>query len=580
VIAVSAGGSFSLALKSDGTVVAWGNSGPQLNVPAGLSGVIAISAGYNHGLALKSDGTVVAWGDNYYGQLNVPAGLSGVTAIAAASYHNLALKNDGTVVGWGNNDYGQLDIPAGLTNVVAIAASGLHNLALKSDGNIVPWGTNGYGQSNIPAALSGVTVAIADGYLHSLALKSDGTVVAWGTNSNGALNVPAGLSGVTAISATDSMSNLALKSDGTIVGWGFNCCGQLNIPPGLSDVLAISAAFYHSLAIYTPPPDNTPPTTSASTTPPSPNVNGWFKQNVTVNLSATDNSGGSGVKSITYSVNGGTASTVNATSTSVNVTAEGTNTLNYYATDNAGNVESTAILTIRLDKTAPTVTATPDRAPNNYGWYKSPVTFSFSGSDGNGSGVTSCDANKTYSGPDSVNGSVAGTCTDAAGNVGSKSASIKYDATNPSVGYAGNNGSYTLDQTVSITCNATDNLSGIDSSTCVNITGPAYSFNLGTNTGSASATDKAGNTGSGSTAFTVSVTFDSLCTLSTNFSKNPGVTSGLCDKLASAKAAAVSGDTRSKNNILNAYRNQLSAQSGKALTEQQAAILANLSHAL
>ena len=32
-------------------------------VPPGLSGVTAIAAGY-HNLALKNDGTVVAWGDN------------------------------------------------------------------------------------------------------------------------------------------------------------------------------------------------------------------------------------------------------------------------------------------------------------------------------------------------------------------------------------------------------------------------------------------------------------------------------------------------------------------------------------
>ncbi len=53
------------------------------NIPAGLSGVTAIPAGYVHSLALKSDGTVVGWGDNSAGQLNIPAGLSGVTAISA-----------------------------------------------------------------------------------------------------------------------------------------------------------------------------------------------------------------------------------------------------------------------------------------------------------------------------------------------------------------------------------------------------------------------------------------------------------------------------------------------------------------
>jgi hypothetical protein len=51
--------------------------------------VTAIAAGTNHSLALKSDGTVVAWGDNDSGQATVPAGLSGVVAIAAGYEHSL-----------------------------------------------------------------------------------------------------------------------------------------------------------------------------------------------------------------------------------------------------------------------------------------------------------------------------------------------------------------------------------------------------------------------------------------------------------------------------------------------------------
>ena len=57
----------------------------------GLSGVTAIAGGGYHTVALKSDGTVVAWGYNYYGQTSVPAGLSGVTAIAAGYSHTVAL---------------------------------------------------------------------------------------------------------------------------------------------------------------------------------------------------------------------------------------------------------------------------------------------------------------------------------------------------------------------------------------------------------------------------------------------------------------------------------------------------------
>ena len=83
----------SVALKQDGTVVAWGGNGSgQTTVPAGLSGVVAIAAGGNYTVALKQDGTVVAWGYNSDGQTAVPVGLSGVVAMAAGVNHTVALK--------------------------------------------------------------------------------------------------------------------------------------------------------------------------------------------------------------------------------------------------------------------------------------------------------------------------------------------------------------------------------------------------------------------------------------------------------------------------------------------------------
>jgi hypothetical protein len=180
-------------------------------VPGGLSGVVAIAAGRDHSLALKSDGTVVAWGNNTSGQSTVPGGLNGVLAIAAGFDHSLALKSDGTTVAWGQIDIGfgnfvTATVPGGLNGVVAIAAGGSHSLALKSDGTVVAWGAgqpgqNGdpnYGQSTVPGGLKGV-VAIAAGSYHSLALKPDGTVAAWGNNSSGQSTVPGGLNGVLAI---------------------------------------------------------------------------------------------------------------------------------------------------------------------------------------------------------------------------------------------------------------------------------------------------------------------------------------------------------------------------------------------
>ena len=78
----------------------------RMTVPVSVSNVVAIAAGWWHSLALRADGTVIAWGDNSYGQTNVPASATNIVAIAAGWYHNLALRADGTVIAWGKGWFG------------------------------------------------------------------------------------------------------------------------------------------------------------------------------------------------------------------------------------------------------------------------------------------------------------------------------------------------------------------------------------------------------------------------------------------------------------------------------------------
>lgn len=106
------------------------------------------------------------------------------------------------------------------------------------------------------------------------------------------------------------------------------------------------------------PLDTTPPTTTA-TPSPRPNPNGWNNTTVTVDLSAEDNPGGSGVKEISYTLSGATlgGSVVAGNSASVPISAEGSTTITYFATDIAGNQESPKTLMVRIDKSPPEMVA-------------------------------------------------------------------------------------------------------------------------------------------------------------------------------------------------------------------------------
>ncbi|MGA2866903.1 MAG: immunoglobulin domain-containing protein [Verrucomicrobiota bacterium] len=244
VTAVAGGGSHSLALRSDGTVVAWGwDDYNQIDVPADLTNATAIAAGSLYSMALRSDGTVVVWGKPQ----PPPDGLSNVVAIAAGWDHSLALKSDGTIVAWGDNTHNETNVPAGLTNVVGVAAGNHFSVALRFDGTVVAWGDNSYGQTNVSAQAVNVLTLAAGGY-HCLALRGDGTVVAWGRNNAGQTTVPGNLANVVEIAA-GALHSLALKADGTLAGWGDNTYGQRDVGPAQANYCGLGAGDYHSLTI-------------------------------------------------------------------------------------------------------------------------------------------------------------------------------------------------------------------------------------------------------------------------------------------------------------------------------------------
>ncbi|MEI6083253.1 MAG: HYR domain-containing protein [Verrucomicrobiota bacterium] len=267
-LAVAAGGTHSLALQQDGTVVGWGNNANgQTTVPGTLTDPVAIAAGGTHSLGLREDGTVIAWGNNANGQTSVPGNATNVTGISAGGFHSLAVDETGSVIGWGDNFYGQTNVPVSVVDAVAVAAGQYHSLALLGNGTVVGWGGGtftaipedgvNYSQANVPAGLSNI-VAIAAGAYHSLGLRADGVVFAWGAGlSNqfpfvdfGQSLVPANLSNVVAIAA-GGFHSLALVDDGTVVAWGNDTYGQASVPAVLHRAAAIAGGTYHSLAIST-----------------------------------------------------------------------------------------------------------------------------------------------------------------------------------------------------------------------------------------------------------------------------------------------------------------------------------------
>jgi len=139
-------------------------------------------------------------------------------------------------------------------------------------------------------------------------------------------------------------------------------------------------------------------------------ANGWKVSDTTVSWSVSDFTSTSGCET--------TILRTDTTGTPVICTA----------TSPAG--PSTSTVTIKIDKTPPTVMrATPARPADRNGWFNHAIVFAVAGSDAT-SGIGSCPS-VMYSGPDGASVRINTACTDNAGNVGRASFPRKYDATAP-----------------------------------------------------------------------------------------------------------------------------------------------------
>jgi hypothetical protein len=231
------------------------------------------------------------------------------------------------------------------------------------------------------------------------------------------------------------------------------------------------------------------------------NANGWNKTSpVSLTIAASDS--GSDLVAAPTCKEGTTplALTGSAGNWTANASGEGTHAISCSVSDKAGN-SITKADTVKIDTTAPGVTATPGRTADSDGWYNHAVNIDFVGTDAL-SGIDNCDPAVAYSGPDSGTASATGRCKDKAGNSASDTLTFKYDATAPT-GVSGAlarsadyNGWYNAPLGYSFS--GSDVTSGIPASGC---TSGTYSGLDGTGLSvSGSCTDSAGNSTRASTS--------------------------------------------------------------------------------
>jgi len=267
----SAGVFHTLAIKTDGTLWAWGrNNRGQLGLDDTKNRYLPtqvgtdtdwerVTAGSLYTLTIKTDGTLWAWGRNNRGQLGLddtedrylPTQVGTDTdweLVDVGSDYILGIKKDGTLWAWGRNDHGQLGLgdtedrylPTQVgtgTNWRMVTAGSFHSLSIKTDGTLWAWGHNGWNQLGLgdaeyrylPTQVGTDTdwERVTAGRDYTLAIKTDGTLWAWGDNYHGQLGLgdtedrylPTQVSTDTdwELVVTGSLS---IKTDGTLWAWG------------------------------------------------------------------------------------------------------------------------------------------------------------------------------------------------------------------------------------------------------------------------------------------------------------------------------------------------------------------------
>lgn len=217
-VQVSAGDAFTCGLKSDQTLVCWGsNDTGAASPPTGT--FVQLSAGMTSACGVRTDGTVSCWGST------LPPPTGSFQQVSVGSGHACGVKTNGALGCWGTGGSGQTTPPTGTFGQVA-AGWRYHSCGVKGDGTMSCWGLNDEQQRNFPAASYRQVTA---GNSRTCGIRVDGTVVCWGLYGNAAGEAPQGTfreisAGTTAV--------CGIRTDGAAVCWGSNGYGQATAPAG------------------------------------------------------------------------------------------------------------------------------------------------------------------------------------------------------------------------------------------------------------------------------------------------------------------------------------------------------------
>ncbi len=273
IVGVSAHSTAYAAIKTDGSVVAWGaadqgasytTTATNIGIPVGsLTGVVDIVGNDIAFAAIKNNGSVVLWGrvGAYGASNNTGVDLTSVVDIYAtsASYAFAAIRSNGACVCWGDTNLTNQNSPRNnnasstLTSGVALVYSnGYSFTALKTNGSVLTWGqysTNNWGgdSSSVSGSLSSGVVAVYSQSMSHTALKNDGTLVTWGV-WNGAAN-PASTTGSSGVLHVfpSSYGLAALKTNGSVQVWGNST--YVSSAPALTNVVTICSNQYSFAAL-------------------------------------------------------------------------------------------------------------------------------------------------------------------------------------------------------------------------------------------------------------------------------------------------------------------------------------------